>query len=60
MTKNVGGFDKIFRIILGLAVGAWGIYAQNWWGLLAVIPLGTALMGFCPIWSMVKVNTAKE
>ncbi len=58
--KNVGGADKIIRLIVGVALGAWGIYAQNWWGLLAIIPLGTALMGFCPLWSLFKINTAKE
>ena len=30
--KNVGGVDRIIRIVVGLAIIAWGAYEQNWLG----------------------------
>jgi hypothetical protein len=32
MIKNVGGFDRIFRIVVGLAIIAVGIIYKSWWG----------------------------
>jgi Inner membrane protein YgaP-like, transmembrane domain len=58
--KNVGSADRIIRIVLGIAIGAWGIWAQNWWGLVGLVPLGTALMGWCPAYFPFKINTAKK
>ncbi|WP_456372594.1 YgaP family membrane protein [Thiolapillus sp.] len=59
MKQNVGGIDKILRVIVGLAVIGWGVYAQNWWGALGAIPLFTGLMGWCPFYPLLKVSTKK-
>ena len=32
MQPNVGGIDRVLRIVLGAAIIAWGVYAQNWLG----------------------------
>ena len=58
MSSNVGGFDRIARIVLGLVligltlggvIGAWG-----WVGL---VPLATAALGYCPLYSMLGFST---
>ncbi len=59
MKQNVGNIDKIVRIILAIVIAALGIYYQNWWGLVAIVPLVTAFMGFCPIYPIFKVSTKK-
>ncbi|NOQ14171.1 MAG: DUF2892 domain-containing protein [Methyloprofundus sp.] len=46
--KNVGGVDRIIRIIVGLAVIAWGVYAQNWLGAIGIVPLLTGFIRWCP------------
>ena len=46
--KNVGGIDRIIRIIVGLIVIAWGFYAQNWLGAIGIVPLLTGFIGWCP------------
>ncbi len=46
--KNVGGTDKVVRIVIGVAVIGWGVYAQNWWGIVGAVPLITGLIGWCP------------
>ncbi len=48
MVCNVGGTDRILRILLGLVVGAAGIYFQSYWGLLGLVFLGTGIFRFCP------------
>lgn len=58
MTKNVGGIDRILRIVAGLvliALAVTGIVGV--WGYIGVIPLFTAAMGWCPAYSILGVNT---
>jgi hypothetical protein len=57
MTCNVGKGDKFFRIIVGLAIGAVGIYFQNWLGLIGIVPLLTGIINFCPLYTLFKINT---
>ena len=58
MTCNMGKADRIFRGIVGLAILGAGIYYQSWWGLVGLIPLGTALVRWCPIYVPFKISTA--
>lgn len=57
MKQNVGSIDKIFRIVAGLAIIAAGIYYQSWWGAVGVLPILTALMGWCPPYALLGIST---
>ncbi len=58
MTKNVGGIDRILRIVAGLVLIALAVTGTvGMWGYVGVIPLFTALMGWCPAYSILKINT---
>ncbi|MGJ4930858.1 YgaP family membrane protein [Bradyrhizobium sp. HKCCYLS2038] len=58
MTRNVGNIDRLLRIIVGLAVlSLVFVGPQTLWGLLGLIPLGTALTGWCPPYAMLGINT---
>ncbi|GAB4180330.1 MAG: DUF2892 domain-containing protein [Calditrichia bacterium] len=59
MKCNVGKFDRIFRIILGLVILAVGYYYQSWWGLVGLVPLLTAAIGWCPLYVPFGVKTCK-
>ena len=66
MKKNMGSADKTLRIILAI-VFAVLIYfdvitgAAAWvLGILAVVFLLTSLMGFCPLYVPIKLNTGKK
>jgi hypothetical protein len=59
MNKNVGGFDRLLRILIGLIVVAWGVYAQNWWGAVGAVPLLTGLIGWCPLYFPFGLKTCK-
>ncbi len=55
---NVGGWDKILRIVIGVALLALvAIGSIGWWGLIGLVPLLTGLMGTCPLYSIVGLNT---
>lgn len=61
MTPNIGGIDRILRILVGallilLAItGVIGI-----WGWIGIVPLLTGLFKFCPLYPILKISTAKK
>jgi len=57
MKKNVGSVDQVIRIILGVVIIALGIYNQSWWGLVGIVPLFTAFVSWCPVYSLMGVST---
>lgn len=60
MKCNVGKTDKTIRIIGGLVILALGVLLKSWWGLIGIIPLATALSGWCPLYVPFKISTRKE
>jgi sulfite exporter TauE/SafE len=60
MNKNVGSLDRNIRIIAGVAIIAAGIYYQSWWGAIGAIPLLTGLLGWCPPYSLLGLNTRAD
>ena len=59
MTKNVGSIDRIIRVILGVALLVWGYMAGNWLGAIGIVPLFTALVGWCPAYLPFGIKTNK-
>ena len=58
MKLNVGGIDRILRIVVGLAlIGATLAGMIGVWGWIGVVPLLTGLFKFCPLYSIIGVNT---
>ena len=60
MTCNVGGLDRVLRIVAGLIVIGWGIQARNWLGLIGLIPLLTGLFRYCPLYTPLKIDSCKK
>ncbi|MCF6301958.1 MAG: DUF2892 domain-containing protein [Devosiaceae bacterium] len=62
--SNVGSLDRIARIILGLVlIGAFFMFPDSPWRwalLIGIVPLATAMMGSCPIYSVLGIKTNKE
>jgi len=58
MKANVGGIDRILRIVLGLALLAMTLTGTiGAWGWIGLVPLGTALFKFCPLYTVLGMNT---
>lgn len=60
MIPNVGGADRIVRVIAGLAIIAAGVYFQSWWGVVGLVPLATATLGWCPAYLPFGFSTCKK
>ena len=63
MRSNVGTVDRVLRVILGLvlialALGYFPGY-QSVWGWVGLIPLVTGLVGTCPVYSLLGMNTCR-
>lgn len=60
MTQNVGGIDRILRILVGLSLLSLLVVLEGnarWWGLIGLIPLGTALLRWCPAYTLIGAST---
>jgi len=60
MKKNVGSTDKMIRIVLGIVITALDIYFKSWSGLVAIVPLATAFMNWCPAYSLLGISSDKK
>ena len=58
MKNNVGGIDKILRIVVGIAlITLTALGVVGGWGWIGVVPLLTGLSGVCPAYSLLGMNT---
>jgi hypothetical protein len=60
MKANVGGPDKIIRVAAGVALIAFTLLGIiGVWGWIGLVPLLTGLFNFCPLYTLLGVNTCK-
>jgi len=57
MKRNVGKIDQLIRIIIGIIIIAFGIYFKSWWGIIGLVPIFTSIIGFCPLYIILNINT---
>ena len=58
MKTNVGNIDRILRVVLGLALIALTLTGTiGVWGWIGIVPLATAAMGFCPLYTVLGFST---
>jgi hypothetical protein len=58
MNKNVGSIDRLVRVIVGIALIALVfIGPQTPWGWIGLVPLATAALSWCPLYTALGVNT---
>ncbi|MDZ7265135.1 MAG: DUF2892 domain-containing protein [candidate division KSB1 bacterium] len=59
MKTNVGATDKLIRIVVGILLIVWGIFGSKIWVIIGLIPLITGLIGYCPLYTVLGINTCK-
>lgn len=62
MITNVGGLDRLLRFVVGVALMALALgfgpgLGPQLWGWIGIVPLATALLGWCPLYSMLGIRT---
>lgn len=58
LAANEGTVDRVLRVVVGLAVLSLVFFGpKTLWGLLGAIPVLTGLLGTCPVYSLLGINT---
>jgi hypothetical protein len=60
MKSNIGGADRMVRVVLGVGIIAIGICFKSWWGAIGVVPLFTAAMGWCPAYVPFGISSCRK
>ncbi|HTY66589.1 MAG TPA: DUF2892 domain-containing protein [Alphaproteobacteria bacterium] len=63
MRENIGTRDRVLRVVIGLAVLStvfWVEGSIRWFGLIGLVPLGTALFGTCPFYAALGMTSRNE
>lgn len=61
MKANVGGFDKVLRIAVGLIlIGLAATGMIGLWGWIGLAPLATGLIGWCPAYPLLGMSTCQR
>ncbi len=61
MTQNIGSIDRILRVLVGLGlISLVFVGPQTPWGWIGVVPLATAIIGWCPPYSLLGINTCSN
>lgn len=60
MIKNIGSPERLIRILVGLAlIAIVFVGPKTIWGWVGVVPLLTGLIGWCPPYKLLGINTCK-
>lgn len=59
MTRNMGSLDRGIRFALGLGILGAGLYFESWLGLIGLVPLATAAVGWCPAYLPFGLSTCR-
>jgi hypothetical protein len=63
MTANVGMIDRVIRVVVGILLIAFALRlgfpetGWNWVGWIGVVPILTAIFGYCPAYSLLGLST---
>ncbi len=60
MRCNVGGWDRVARLVAGVLLLAAGVAFRSWWGLIGLLPLVTAAFAYCPVYLPFRMSTKRE
>lgn len=60
-TRNVGNTDRLLRIVLGVFLLSLVFFGPKTpWGWIGLIPLITALIGWCPAYTLLGINSCRK
>lgn len=58
MNANVGGIDRVLRAVVGIVlIAIVFVGPQTPWGWVGLVPLLTAVFGYCPLYTVLGLNT---
>lgn len=58
MTPNVGSIDRVLRVVVGVVlIGLTLMGTIGAWGWIGLVPIATAALGLCPLYSVLGFST---
>ncbi|MCC6472470.1 MAG: DUF2892 domain-containing protein [Burkholderiales bacterium] len=63
MPANLGSFDRLIRVLSGLALLCMAVLlqgAERWWGAVGLLPLASGLAGWCPVCAVLDISTRDD
>lgn len=58
--KNEGTLDRVLRVVVGaILLSLVFVGPQSPWGWIGLVPLLTGLVGYCPAYALLGLNTCK-
>ena len=63
MPRNLGTLDRVARVLIGILIlGLYGALEPplRYLTLIGLVPLGTGLLGNCPLYSLLGISTWKD
>jgi hypothetical protein len=57
---NVGGIDRTLRVLVGLGALSLLVVLEGnarWFGLIGLVPLLTAALGYCPLYALLGISS---
>lgn len=62
MLKNIGPVDRVIGLAIGFRLSAYAIplgVVPTGWNWIGVVPVLTAAIGFCPLYTLVGISTSR-
>lgn len=60
MRMNMAQWDRIARMLLGMALFSWAVAGGPWWAYFGLVFLAMAAWRFCPIYAVFRIGTFKR
>ena len=66
MKANTGPIDRAVRVVMGLVLIAFAIplgfpaTEWGWIGWIGIVPILTAIIGFCPLYALLGISTCEQ
>jgi hypothetical protein len=58
MKLNQGAVDRVLRVLVGIAILSLAFVGPKTpWAYLGIVPLLTGIVGFCPLYAILGINT---
>jgi hypothetical protein len=58
MKMNIGGVDRLVRVIIGVLLIGLAVFDRiGPWGYIGILPIATALIGWCPLYAPFGIST---
>jgi hypothetical protein len=60
MKTNVGGLDRVGRLVVGAGLVVWAVTGGPVWAWIGVVPILTGALGWCPLYIPFGISSCRK